>query len=760
MSFIFIGCTQKKLDPIVFKKSVKSNISYKKDIQPILNNRCVVCHSCYNSPCQLKLSSYDGLSRGASKIGIYDNRLKAQDPTRLFIDATNTKQWREKGFFSISKSQINENESLAMHMLQQKKKVPMSKGTYESESNTLTCSKDENELAKYFEKKPHSGMPFGFPQLQDNEHKLLMTWLYNGAKNDNLNENSLNSDINKWENFFNHNSIKHKVTARYIYEHLFIGHIYFENNPNEFYELVRSSTPNGQPIKVIATRLPYDNPNKKVYYRFRKITSTIVDKTHMVYKLNDAKLKRYNELFIKPKWNEKPYLPSYDIKTSSNPFKIFKQIPAKSRYEFLLDDVYFVISNFIKGPVCKGQIALNVIHDHFWIMFMDPDYDLSIKNKNYLNNSINNLSLPNEKGSNTRLVNKFFGKDFNNESIVYYENRANEYKKSYPKGLTLNHIWNDKYSDSSVMTIYRHFDSASLHKGALGNIPRTLWVVDYPLLERIYYSLVAGFDIFGNISHQVMVRQYMNRLRIEGESNFLDFLPKKVRKKTFEEWYVGWLSQYVTTYHYTPINTAIKFKSENYKEEFVLKVLDKTDTKLDKINYIPKGSSYRGFVKHIKTKSDINTAFKIISQSNNSNFLKEFNSTDNNLGFVRIKMENNKDLIYSMVANRWHDNVTFMFNESNRLNPEYDKIDFIEGFIGSYPNYFFVVEQKDLNDFFDLLGNYQDTKKYKNKLHKYGVNRSDKDFWKVYDWFQKKFYESDRLNSGLFDLNRYYKEAL
>lgn len=29
--------------------------------------RCVVCHGCYDSPRQLKLSSWDGIARGASK---------------------------------------------------------------------------------------------------------------------------------------------------------------------------------------------------------------------------------------------------------------------------------------------------------------------------------------------------------------------------------------------------------------------------------------------------------------------------------------------------------------------------------------------------------------------------------------------------------------------------------------------------------------------------------------------------------------------
>jgi len=31
-------------------------VSYQKQIRPILERRCVVCHGCYDAPCQLKLS--------------------------------------------------------------------------------------------------------------------------------------------------------------------------------------------------------------------------------------------------------------------------------------------------------------------------------------------------------------------------------------------------------------------------------------------------------------------------------------------------------------------------------------------------------------------------------------------------------------------------------------------------------------------------------------------------------------------------------
>lgn len=46
-----------------------------------------------------------------------------------------------------------------------------------------------------------------------------------------------------------------------------------------------------------------------------------------------------------------------------------------SCYRLLLDEALFFISGFMKGPVCRGQVALNVIRDQFWLKLYDSDKD-------------------------------------------------------------------------------------------------------------------------------------------------------------------------------------------------------------------------------------------------------------------------------------------------------------------------------------------------------------------------------------------------
>lgn len=52
---------------------------------------------------------------------------------------------------------------------------------------------------------------------------------------------------------------------------------------------------------------------------------------------------------------------------------------------------------FIKGPVCRGQLALNVINDRFWVFFLDPEKaDLPEVNELY-RSQVDNLKLPAEQ---------------------------------------------------------------------------------------------------------------------------------------------------------------------------------------------------------------------------------------------------------------------------------------------------------------------------------------------------------------------------
>src|SRR5439155_502515 len=89
-------------------------------------------------------------------------------------------------------------------------------------------------------------------------------------------------------------------------------------------------------------------------------------------------------------------LPTYDPQVASNPFVAFRDLPVSSRYRFLLDDAALFVMMFIKGPSCRGQVALDVIDDRFWIFFIDPDSALLERSAEFLARESKHLRLPAE----------------------------------------------------------------------------------------------------------------------------------------------------------------------------------------------------------------------------------------------------------------------------------------------------------------------------------------------------------------------------
>jgi len=767
---LVVACATQVPLPVVFQIPTR-HIDYMKEVKPLLDRRCAVCHSCYNSPCQLKLDSFEGADRGASKKAVYNgSRLRSMDPTRLFTDAQSTEEWRKKEFFSVTDSKATGalNDSTMIELLSHKMKNSKSVGEYRSEADDLTCSQNPEELGGYLAKHPNRGMPFGFPALKQEEFDIIAGWLVQGAKGPDVAEQEMltapkASDalaIKEWETFLNLDDAKHAMTARYLYEHLFLAHIKFGTPTNEYYEMFRSKTPPGEPADLIATVRPYDDPGApRVYYRFRKIYSTIVHKTHMVFDLDDVKLRRVKELFIQPEWLQRPHIVGYDKKMSANPFVAFEQIPPRSRYQFLLDNAHYIIMTFIHGPVCKGQIALNVINDHFWVMFLDPDYDLSVVYPAFLKMHSDKLRMPIEMGSDMRVF-KALTDEHKKAAVEFYKVRQDYYTSHNYAGLGYEALWKgNTASDAPLLTVYRHFDSASVHKGLLGNLPKTMWVVDYPLLERIYYALVAGFDVYGTAGHQLSLRLYMDQLRVEGESYFLDFLPASERQEAMQSWYKG-IDLKKIDYHPSAMPAKISFVTDEPKREFIEYMVKKhiypgTNIAFDAVNYERAEVAYTGLPGKYETNDDYLKAFRAVSKPGSPFFLL-MHDYNIKVAYMRIRLQNGKDLAISIVINQWHNNVTHMFGEKGVLDPSKDSVDFISGLIGSYPNYFFDVREEDLPDFFDVLTHFDKSQGSYERLAKYGVNRAEDRLWDMYDWFQKRFYEDEPVRGGLFDLNRYY----
>ncbi len=558
-------------------------------VNPVLTQRCVVCHACYDAPCQLKMSSPEGIARGANKEKVYEGtRLTAAQPNRMFLDAHSVDAWRERGFFDVLESKEKPNasptqSSVLAQMLLLKKQHPLPNTAHLGDGFDISLNRQNqcptiDEMGEYIADQPLGGMPYALPALSDSEHTTLIQWLNHGAPlpSPKVLSQELNEKVSDLEAWLNGDSNKMQLSARYIYEHLFTSHLYFEDisekgKTPQFFNLVRSRTPPGQALDIIATRRPFDDPEvERVYYRLQPVHSTIVSKTHQAYAINKTLMDKWQSWFVEADFSVET-LPSYKPLVAANPLTAFTLLPVESRYRFMLERAQNTIMGYIKGPVCRGQVALNVINDRFWVFFVDPDIAASEKVNAFYASQKENLHLPAEKDSSALAVN-----------WVKYAKRQGEYMRARTtflnnefkneEHLSVSSIWDgDGDNTNASLTVFRHFDNATVVKGMVGQPTKTAWVIDYALLERIHYLLVAGFDVYGNYGHQLLTRLYMDFLRMEGESNFLNLLPPTTRHDLLDDWYQN-ASPELTDYLEGDINSfeqpsGIAFETDNPQQE-------------------------------------------------------------------------------------------------------------------------------------------------------------------------------------------------
>lgn len=745
-------------------------VSWRTQIQPLFNRKCVACHACYDAPCQLNLGSGTGLQRGGSKKKVYDGtRTEASAPTRLFIDAQDPASWRLQGFHPVIASDTpaastHVPATLLGNMLALGRKTNLTPNARLPDDIRIGIYRENQcptaeEFPSYEKKHAQEGMPLGVTGLTDREYATVQQWLAEGAQMDDILRvptSAEETEIRRWEDFFNQAGKREQLLARWLYEHLFIAHIHFENiKDSQFFELVRSSTAPGRPILVMATAQANDAPQGQVYYRLRPVQGVIVHKTHITFGLSPERLADIQSLFFSQPWQVQT-LPGYGESERANPFITFSAIPPRARYQFMLDNAEYFTRTFIRGPVCRGQIATDVIRDHFWTFYQSPDHDLYVTDPDYRRRVDPLLAMPGQNDSLMALGPEWF--KHRSRRNDYIKIRAEGYANAWPDGPGLKDIWQgDGYNRNALLTITRHFDSASVRQGWYGDLPQTVWLQDYPLFERTYYELVVNFNVFGNVAHQAQTRMYFDLIRHGAETNFLRLLPPDSRQALMDDWYQGSgkLKQLIT---YPEIDTRhptdISYHSTAPKTELLQKLLKKfrhLNARPDPINRCQKNNCARKHVADYMRTADqalSQLASRPASELPVITFLPE-------ASFIRVYHTDGKREIYTMLRNKAHSNVAYMMGEDWRYQPRKDTLTIYPGILASYPNFAFNVAANDIGKFANTLAQVKSSADMDSVIMRWGIRRTHPDFWTYFHDYTRYIEETEPLEAGILDMNRY-----
>lgn len=567
--------------------------NYLDRIQPIIGQRCTVCHGCENSPCSLKMVSYRGMLRGGTKIasqtglqvaGWLPSRL--QDGPTLGSDEEWKNLWQkgrpENQRFNpvLPESPAEVEKSLLYLFLKQGNEMNKPgfdrKAARELEQERYNggptqCVANAGEQAEWQSKNPQGGMPFGCPGLKRwsdggygaGEFDALEQWLKKGAPGPS--PKALESHaaphnrevVAAWEQYLNQNSPKQALVSRYLYEHLFRAHIHFQASPGEFYEMVRAANgPGTQPVDEMVTVLPNDAPaglhaGKRVYYRLRKVTDLVTMKDHVVFDINSATLQRIQFLFEQeePRWEVKS-VPGYE---SKNPFLYFKAIPPSIRYKFLLDNSRFILENFTRSPVCFGTSATFAMDDYVWTMFVVPSADPSAQDSGPAAFTDSDWGSINDGSRvDTDFIQGRYALIKHNDR--YLSRQEAHLRKLRPKGARVDDIWDGsclfhsstcskKRSPKAWLSAIRHETNASILYGGEGGTPITLWLFNFTNFERAYYSLSFNYKDWGSAQHKLLTWRDFMHARIEAQDRFLSLMPRAIRSELRKEWSTGFLDE-------------------------------------------------------------------------------------------------------------------------------------------------------------------------------------------------------------------------
>lgn len=759
------------LSPPTYPKSTSSHLEggyYLDKIQPIFNRRCIVCHGCLDSPCLLKLTCYEGLIRGARKGNPDSTHLFAEKPVRL-TDQPSLAAWREQGFCSVVEQQGPPEDRPAKSILfrilvagTEHNQPPFDLKPIEPvyqlvNAHVCPCTQG---MDAYLKKRPTAGMPFGLPALSPNENQVFSEWISAGSPGPTasvmveVEKLAQPEVIARWEAFFNQEAELSPLVSRFIFEHAFLATLHFDEAPNEYFRLVRSTTPPikintdedgnsvvvASPIHEIKTARPYDTPYlagvDKFYYRLKKVTESRVQKSLFVWQLNDAKLQHLDELFFQvDAVAGKSLTPGY---ANHNPFEVFQAIPARSRSLFLVENSHLIVSGMIRGPVCVGNLATYAIKDNFWVFFVDPAHDPSV--------------LKPELGLQSWEDFMGYGIKGNVEYNDAYNRMLDKYK---PNGYQITDVWNGNQENSNAwLTIIRNETNATVLRGRQGGIPPTFWLIDYSGFERLYYSLVVNYEYYGSVEQKLATWEFMSRLRQEFEDNFLRLLPVDKRQKYRDLWTRG-IGQ--------ELLFRMPFPGEDVGKGFdvteadpISGVLSKIQSRFTEAVSGPPDLLNAGQKPEVALSdpvvdfADWEAAVSTLTVQTHLKFTQFLPSNT----FVRLTV-GGESRVYSLVANRSYAFNNVVFDENGARQPELDTMSAYHGLVGDFPNLIVDLKIEQASAFLTELSAVSTAVEWSAWKEKYGILRNTAAFWPLLDWLTDWNFDNRQPDAGYFDLKYY-----
>jgi len=770
-ALVLQGCADRK-DPDQPGTPVGESVSFTRDIKPIFDTKCVACHACYDAPGQLDLRSVKGIVRGAMKVDTYGTRMDPIEPTFVWNSPNTLDDWRKMGFFSVIEGG---RDSIMGKMLALGHANPVKPNERFPDDIKIDQLDRQNyhpnkyEIDGYAAQYPQEGMPLAVTGLTEEEYNATMQWLEDGAPFDyEAPEPTANelAQIQKWEEWLNAPDKRSRLVGRYFFEHLIYVQFLFEDreDANEFI-IVRSTTPSGKDPVPVYEHMANKKVDGEFYYRFLPLGMTDTVKNNRMNLLaSDERLSRYKDIFYEEDWSVEQ-LPGYTEAERYKPLIVFRAIPARARWRFNLANAWMFRGHITYGPVCHGNVATNAVRDVGWDVFESPETSLYVNDPQYRAEVDPLLSLMQTPKN---MAGAYLSRDKFVKQHKEFKKRALARAKEKGYRSNFSDLWRGEHPDDQPLTAFvRHDDNAYVVEGnwVPFEFPKAINVWDLASYEGAFYSPVVNFDVYGDTIGQVFgARVQFGLSRVDGERNFLRFLPREVRRPMWKSWYLGELSEErwkKIEAHYPPddtIPTDIKYSTNDPKREFYERFLEYLGSRVnanDPINRPKPGDDPDRVTKAL---------ISIVAASRQQEpTWRKFKTFLPEAAFLRIDRSGQEPTIYTMTHNRNYATKAFMTEDLEEDQPGKAKVAIVEGAYTAYPNFMFVINEDEIEKFAASLIDVETQDDLTAIVERWGIRRSSPDFWSVLNSvtaYVKRTNPSGAPQraggrAGTFDINRY-----
>jgi hypothetical protein len=233
-------------------------------------------------------------------------------------------------------------------------------------------------------------------------------------------------------------------------------------------------------------------------------------------------------------------------------------------------------------------------------------------------------------------------------------------------------------------------------------------------------------------------------MRMEGEMIFLGLLPRAARQPVRDHWYRGASKEHIQQFQDTDAffsqETGIAFKTQDPLTELYA---------LLKAYLAPVAAP-----RYAIASSEL-TGAPLRSLTELSGIRGRAISHLPETSFLTVRTAAGSDYHYTLLSNSAHSNVAELLGDAKRRLPDEDDLTLVNGFIGAYPNAFFVVNAAELPGFVNAVRGLASEDDYQKLLARWGIRRTDGRFWAHSDALHAAYRRWAPKEAGLFDYNRF-----